>query len=124
MLEGLSGYGQRKPQPSREPGLLAALRDGENAIVPLPFIKTTPKVPNFPPQEHPYAEESYDGPMAANDTSVLGLGSAPPEKPQPIAMETRAEPFIVNSPGEPYEVPRLQYPELDIRPYIRKYPFR
>jgi hypothetical protein len=126
MLEGLSGFGTRRPAPSKVAGMLSGLRDQENAVVPLPMIRQTPAVPNFPPVHDPYLDEFYDGPLAANDTSVLGVARdtpAPQAKPQYVDTSSSARLFPDTGPL-PNDAPRYQYPDLELRPYQRKYPRR
>jgi len=126
MLEGLSGIGTRKPIPAKTAAMLSGLTDHENAVVPLPMIRQTPAVPSFPPEEHPYADTTYDGPMAANDTSVLGLAKdTPAPQAQPQYVDTSSSAKLFDNTGDlPNDARRYQYPDLELRPYQRKYRVR
>jgi len=107
-------------------GMLSGLTDHENAVVPLPVIRQTPAVPSFPPVEHPYAENFYDGPMAANDTSVLGIAKdKPAPQAQPQYVDTSSSAKLFQESGSlPNDARRYQYPDLELRFYQRKYPRR
>lgn len=126
MLEGLSGIGTRRPAPAKPTGMLSGLYAQENAVVPLPMIRQTPAVPSFPPAEHPYAEDFYDGPMAANDTSVLGIAKdTPVPQAAPKYVDTSSNAKLFQESGNlPNDARRYQYPDLELRPYQRKYPRR